>query len=180
MIRMVQARPEDAQAIVALAGQSDGGAGDGPALVAGDLVPDDLTEETARLERQAASGGYSLVAWDGLESDSPRPLGFVSVDCGEGPQGRNRASVSLLVPSGRQDVVIGDGLMRVVISRLSADLGVDFVTLEVRCDDERAVRLFERLRFEVVGTKRGAIEFDGELVDAYGMRLDLNALRPSI
>jgi ribosomal protein S18 acetylase RimI-like enzyme len=70
--------------------------------------------------------------------------------------------------------------MRVVISRLSADLGVGFVTLEVRCDDERAVRLFERLRFEVVETKRGAIEFDGELVDAYGMLLDLNALRPSI
>ena len=50
---------------------------------------------------------------------------------------------------------------------------IEIITLEVKTDNERAIRLYEKYGFEKFGTYRGFFKIDGRYYDADFMNLYL-------
>lgn len=64
---------------------------------------------------------------------------------------------------------IGTGLMRAMMDLADNWLGLRRLQLDVLADNERAIRLYERLGFEREGVMRGEVLRDGALVDTLMM-----------
>jgi RimJ/RimL family protein N-acetyltransferase len=65
---------------------------------------------------------------------------------------------------------IGERLIRVCIDKAKTK-GMTRIELQVRSDNERAIRLYERVGFSREGTLRRAMRFDGVYYDALQMSL---------
>ncbi|HEY0216790.1 MAG TPA: ribosomal protein S18-alanine N-acetyltransferase [Cellulomonas sp.] len=75
---------------------------------------------------------------------------------------------------GTRTAAQGRGVGRLLLDALlgrSRDVGAEFVLLEVRVDNEPALRLYERAGFERFGRRKGY--YQPENVDAWTMRLSL-------
>ena len=60
---------------------------------------------------------------------------------------------------------IGTRLVEELLRFARETAGAQIVSLEVRADNERAIRIYEKLGFETVGRFKGFLKIDGELVD---------------
>ena len=69
---------------------------------------------------------------------------------------------------------IGTSLMKTALDYSKNVMGMEVVTLEVRCDNERAIRLYEKFGFKITGTIPAMMKINGELIDCYTMTLFLN------
>ena len=65
---------------------------------------------------------------------------------------------------------VGKGLLQACLAKARAK-GITRVELEARADNERAIKLYERLGFQHEATKRQAMRFDGVYYDAVQMSL---------
>jgi RimJ/RimL family protein N-acetyltransferase len=65
---------------------------------------------------------------------------------------------------------IGEQLLQACVTKARAK-GMTRVELQVRADNERAIRLYERAGFAREGTLRNAMRFDGKYYDALQMSL---------
>jgi ribosomal protein S18 acetylase RimI-like enzyme len=68
---------------------------------------------------------------------------------------------------------LGERLLRACLDKAPRK-GLTRVTLEVRADNERAIRLYERVGFVLETRKRHALRFDGVYYDALQMSLLLD------
>jgi RimJ/RimL family protein N-acetyltransferase len=68
---------------------------------------------------------------------------------------------------------LGERLLRACLDK-APHKGLTRVTLEVRADNERAIRLYERMGFALEARKRRALRFDGVYYDALQMSLLLD------
>ena len=68
---------------------------------------------------------------------------------------------------------IGSKLMLFVIDFAKDVAHAEIVSLEVRSDNERAIKLYEKYGFEKIGTFKGFFKIDGEKVDFDLMNLYL-------
>jgi ribosomal protein S18 acetylase RimI-like enzyme len=68
---------------------------------------------------------------------------------------------------------LGERLLRACLEKAPRK-GLTRVTLEVRADNERAIRLYERAGFALEARKRHALRFDGVYYDALQMSLLLD------
>lgn len=66
---------------------------------------------------------------------------------------------------------VGEALMRKIINFAKYTAGADLIHLQVRSDNERAIRLYEKFGFEKIGTFRGYMKIGGELIDCDLMNL---------
>ena len=68
---------------------------------------------------------------------------------------------------------LGERLLRACLDKARAK-GITRVTLDARADNERAIRLYERVGFRHEALKRHALRFDGVYYDAVQMSLLLD------
>ena len=86
---------------------------------------------------------------------------------------KHRGSLAISVLKEEWGNGIGSKLMRFVIDFAKDVSHAEIVSLEVRCDNERAIKLYEKYGFEKIGTFKGYFKIDGEMVDFDLMNLYL-------
>jgi len=68
---------------------------------------------------------------------------------------------------------IGSRLLERVVDFAKNEAGAELVSLEVRCDNLRAIKLYERYGFEYVGRFKNYMKVGGESFDVWIMTLSL-------
>jgi putative acetyltransferase len=128
---------------------------------------------TEQLERQAlnsiAEGGVHLLAMDG-----PRVAGWGQVMRGQGDAVAHRADVLLGVRAEYRGQGLGSRLLGGCMN-VAAARGIEYLELEVRSDNQPAMRLYHRAGFRATSTVRDAMRVDGVAYDAIRMILSLES-----
>ena len=162
-----QATPDDAQSIIdfmdRVAGESDNltfGAGEFPVR--------DAPDEAGLIQRQAASGGFMLLAilQRSRKNGGPKIVGHLTVDVGERPRTRHRAEFSIVVSRTYWHQGVGQRLMEYAIFAVEANQAIEVLSCRVRSNNEHAIHLYEQFGLEATGVDRGLLKVDGELIDA--------------
>jgi RimJ/RimL family protein N-acetyltransferase len=114
-------------------------------------------------------------------SDSPNSAMFVAEESGEllgyvaaygGEYRRNRHSASVV--AGVRQRAAGQGIGRLLFDALltwARESGVTRLELTVMTHNERAIRLYSRLGFQVEGTRKRSLVVEGKPVDELAMAL---------
>lgn len=165
-IRISDARPDDAAAIIVLMNLV-GGESDNLTFGRGEFFIKDEAEESAFIEHQRELGGFTLLAWAEFsrKKGGPRLIGLLSVDVTERARLRHRAVLELSVLKEFWNQGVGTRLMQRAISGVENNQAIEVLALEVRTDNERAIRIYKRFGFEQTGINRGLLKVDGELHD---------------
>lgn len=124
-----------------------------------------------RLEGNDPNSIYTLVAELGGVV-----VGMASLHLGTRPRNRHSASLGISVHDHYQGKGIGTQLMEALLDAADRWLNLVRIELEVYPDNERAVKLYERLGFQVEGRKRMCTWRDGEYVDS----LVMGRIRPEV
>jgi ribosomal-protein-alanine acetyltransferase len=82
----------------------------------------------------------------------------------------HRATLSITVLRDYWGQGIGSRLMQMMID-FSKEQGIAVISLEVRADNERAVALYKKFGFEVIGLYKRFFKINGDYHDAYLMQL---------
>ncbi len=156
-MRFREARPGDAAALLALKRQLDR---ETSFML---LEPQERTETVpdiaADLERLAGSNCVVIMA------QSPAGVvGYVDARGGEFRRNRITAYVVIGVLATASGQGVGSGLLE-AIDRWAPAHGIHRLELTVMAHNERAVRLYERMGFEVEGRRRQCLTVDGKLAD---------------
>jgi ribosomal protein S18 acetylase RimI-like enzyme len=100
-----------------------------------------------------------------------RMVGQCEVALGSGRKS-HVGTLGISVKRGYRDVGIGQGLMREA-ERHAARLGLEKIKLEVFATNERAIHVYEKMGYSVVGRVPGEIKHKGEYVDSLYMVRDV-------
>lgn len=90
------------------------------------------------------------------------------------PRMAHRRKIALSVKKSMWGKHIGTRLMEEVIRFAKEEAAMEILSLEVRCDNERAITLYKRFGFEIIGTFDGFMKIKGERISYYIMWLSLN------
>ena len=167
---IVSAKPEDAEAILAysaaVGAESDNltfGAGGIPLTVEQEkeFIASTCESQTNRL--WLAKSGDEIV---GLASYSVLPRKRMA----------HRGTLGISVRKAFWGKGIGTRLMQTILNFAVVVARSEFISLEVRSDNERAVSLYRKFGFEKIGTFKGYLKIDGKLVDADIMEKQLRTV----
>lgn len=111
---------------------------------------------------------------------SDRNLYLVAIDDGEivgsgtfSSYSRSRLShrgeIALCVKKSMWGKHIGSQLMEKLLDFAKKNAKVELVSLEVRCDNVRAISLYEKFGFKKIGTFKGFLKIYNEYADCYMM-----------
>ena len=165
-ITIQKARPEDAQAILEylkmIGGESDnlsfGSEGMG--------IP--VEAEIQYLESMEKSETAIMLA----AKDGDRIVGTASFSAYPRERMKHRGEISVSVLKAYWGNGVGTRLMEQVID-FAKYAGMEIISLEVRSDNARAIRLYEKLGFEKIGVFKGFFKIGKELIDFDLMNLYL-------
>jgi putative acetyltransferase len=139
---------------------------EGPKVVWGTLQPPYPSEEAWRKRlAEPADGYYQLVACVGDEVVGE--LGLSTFP--HAPRRRHAARLGMSVRDDWQGKGIGSALMQAATDLADQWLNILRMELEVFTDNEPAIRLYKKFRFEVEGTLKWFGYRDGRFVDVYTM-----------
>lgn len=169
-IHVAQATPQDAQTLINLLNQL-GGETDNYTFGKDGFREQDPNKVAEFLARQEELGGFTLLAWNdrSRKKGGPELLGTLSIDVCERPRMQHRAVLSLGVLRQFWGQGVGTRLMEQGIGMVTNTQAIEVLACDVRADNERAIRLYERFGLERTGVLRGLIKVDGELHDAITM-----------
>ena len=160
-----KAKPEDAAALIEylkmVGGETDN-------LTFGpEGLPVTVEEERKFLEDLHADGrSIMLSAWE--DGKLIANAHFKAMD----RRFSHRAGLGITVLKEAWGRGIGSALMERLINH-AKEQGVKIMELQVRCDNARAIRLYEKFGFERIGRYPGYMEIDGKLIDCELMNLYL-------
>ena len=97
-------------------------------------------------------------------------IGWADIFPGWADAVKHCGSLGMGVLPARRGQGVGKGLLQACLAKARAK-GITRVELEARADNERAIKLYERLGFQHEATKRQAMRFDGVYYDAVQMSL---------
>jgi ribosomal protein S18 acetylase RimI-like enzyme len=100
-----------------------------------------------------------------------RMVGQCEVSVGPGRKS-HVGTLGISVKQGYRDVGIGQELMREA-ERHAGKLGVEKIVLEVFATNDRAIHVYERMGYRVVGRVPGEIRYKGDYVDGLNMLKDI-------
>lgn len=159
------ARPEDAGQLLAFLRQV-GGETDNLTFGAEGL-PLTVEQERQHLQSVAASPeNILLLAWQEGTIVADASLSRLS------RRMHHRAEIGICVARSHWGQGIGSALMAQLLS-FAAEQGIRQLNLEVRSDNERAIRLYEKFGFQRVATLPGFFRIGGQDVDFDRMHLNL-------
>ncbi len=138
----------------------------GPKAVWGTLqLPYPSAEFWRKRMAEPAEGYYSLLACVG--SEVVGELGLSTFP--NAPRRRHAGRLGMAVRDDWQGKGIGSALMQAAVDLTDKWLNLMRLELEVFTDNEPAIRLYKKFRFEVEGTLRCYGYRDGRYVDVYAM-----------
>jgi putative acetyltransferase len=111
---------------------------------------------------------HDMVQFIALDGD--RVVGWADIFPAWADAVRHCGSLGMGLLASYRGQGIGERLLRACLVKAQAK-GMTRIELQVRADNERAIRLYERLGFEREGTLRRAMCFDGTYYDALQMSL---------
>jgi ribosomal protein S18 acetylase RimI-like enzyme len=118
------------------------------------FVRDSVAQDAVQF---VALAGEQLVGWADIFAAWPEST-------------RHRGTVGMGVLAAWRGQGIGERLLRACLAK-AADKGLTRIELEVRADNPRAIRLYERLGFRHEATMARGIRLDGGYIDALQMSL---------
>lgn len=77
----------------------------------------------------------------------------------------HRGEIGIRVKKVAWGIGIGSMLLEKLLNFAKNIAKVDMVSLEVRSDNDRAIRLYKKYGFEKVGCFKGYFKIDGKLID---------------
>ena len=170
-----RATVKDAQAITDFAGRM---AGEPHSLILGvdELCVRDATEETAHMERQSATGGFTLLARTqrSKKKGGPEVVGLLSADVDEETQ--HHAVLQLVMAKQYRRQGIERRLMQFAIRNVERNQAIEVLSCSVWSDDVRAIRLCEQFGLEEI--ERGLLNVDGKPVNAKVMSRTFHRATP--
>ena len=89
------------------------------------------------------------------------------------PRLAHRGEISISVKKSMWGKHIGTRFMEEILFFAKETAHVDILSLEVRCDNERAIALYQKFGFEIVGAFDGFMRINGQDISCYMMRLQL-------
>ena len=166
-LTIVRAVPEDADALLAYT-KTAGAETDNLSFGAEGL---DMTAEEVRdMLTHLEHSRYGLIL---LAKSGGRIVGIGSFTIQKTPRMRHRGEVAVSVLQSCWNNGIGSNLLSLLIRFGREIAGVDLITLEVRSDNEKAIRLYRKFGFKKTGTYPGYIKIDDHLYDCDLMVLNL-------
>lgn len=131
--------------------------------------PVDLAGETAYLKSNCTNP-YNAVF---VARMGDRIVGNASFTGSSRPRLCHRGDLGVSVLKEVWGCGIGTALTQAVIDHARDVAHAQLISLEVRCDNSAAVRLYEKFGFAITGTLPGFLKINGELVDCFTMTLTL-------
>lgn len=160
-----KAKPEDAAALIEylkiIGGETDN------LTFGAEGLPVTVEEERAFLEKENADGRSVMLL--------VRENGKILADGHIQAMTRrisHRASLGITVLKEAWGRGIGTALMERLIAHAKEN-GIEIIELQVRCDNTRAIRLYEKFGFVKIGHYPGCLKVDGKLIDCDLMNLYL-------
>ena len=127
-----------------------------------------IEREARFINRFITSGrDYMIVALDG-----DKIVGNASLEGNKIERYKHRSTLSITVLKDYWGVGIGAELMKQLID-FARVREIKVISLEVRCDNERAIGLYKRFGFEEIGRYKAFFKVNNEHFDAYLMNLYL-------
>ena len=149
-----RATVKDAQAIADFMDRVVGGS-DNLTVTASEPRVRDAAEETAHMERQSATGGFTLLAQTqrSKKKGGPEVVGALSVDVDEETQ--RRAELQLIIAQRYQRQGIGRRLMQHAVAIVERNQTIEDLSCLVRSDNMQAIRLCEQCGLEETKLEHG-------------------------
>lgn len=167
MVKIEKARPEDAAALLACLKQA-GGETDNLTF-GGEGMPFTVEQETEFL-RSMEDSKHSVIFLAKLDGNV---VGNASFTSSPRERIRHRGEFGISVVKSAWGMGIGTKLTEAVIDFAKNTAGAEIIHLEVRSDNLRAIRLYEKFGFRKTGTFHGLLKINGELIDFDLMNLYL-------
>lgn len=120
---------------------------------------DRMKERTEKMAKE----GHSLVA-----VIDETVVGMLGLEIGKGRRA-HVGQIGMIVRDDFQHQGIGSRLLECGLNLTQQWLNLTRLELHVYCDNEAAIRLYQKYGFEIEGTLRQYAFRDGEYVDAYAM-----------
>lgn len=99
-------------------------------------------------------------------------VGVASLQGSERERISHRAEIAVSVMKAHWGSGVGSGLMKELI-RFAKSKNIEIISLEVKSDNDRAIRLYEKLGFSKFGTYKKFFKINGKYYDADYMNLYL-------
>lgn len=103
------------------------------------------------------------------ESGTKKVVGIISLHVNKNPRARHAASIGVMVHRDYQGMGIGRALFNKILDLADNWLMLVRIELGVFKDNERAIKLYKSLGFEIEGLKKYAIIKNGKYEDEYIM-----------
>ena len=160
-----RARPEDAAALIeylrVVGGESDN------LTFGAEGIPATVEEETAFLEKNAASPRSIML----LAKEDGEIIGDGHIEAFS-RRLSHRAGLGITVRKAAWGRGVGTAIMERLIAH-AWEQGIEIIELQVRSDNARAIRLYEKFGFVKIGHYPGFLKVDGVYADCDLMNLYL-------
>ena len=132
-------------------------------------IPSERTQRNIDGIRSLGPDDHNFVAVTGDGDGSERVIGMAKLKVFANPRMRHVGQLALMVHPDMQGMGVGSALMAALLDLADNWLMLVRLELEVFTDNERAIRLYEKLGFEREGLKRMSAVRGGRYVDEYVM-----------
>ncbi|MBR2490558.1 MAG: GNAT family N-acetyltransferase, partial [Ruminiclostridium sp.] len=164
---ITRATPEDAAELLAVLKQVGGESDNlsfGP-----EGLPFTVEEEGAYLAnlQHSATSAFFVAKKDG------KIVGNASFMAVNGPRMNHRGELGMSIVRSEWGKGVGTALVEAILDFARNTAGAKIISMEVRSDNTRAIRLCEKYGARKIGTFPGFFQMDGQLIDFDLMYLDL-------
>lgn len=132
-------------------------------------LPFTVDEEASYIEKINTSKASAMF----VALDSGKIVGPASFYGHLVPRLSHRGEVSVAVIKSHWGLGVGHALLSAAIEFGKTAAGVEVISLEVRSDNDRAIRLYKRCGFEKIGTFKNFLKIEGSGIDFDLMNLYL-------
>ena len=165
MIEIIEGRPEDAAAIVEFT-KKVGGETDNLTFGAEGLEVTPEQETMFLKEMRENPRAVFLCAW---KEDNLIGTGFLG---GMSKRMKHRATLAISILKSELGKGVGSAMLEKLIE-FAESIGIEIINLEVRCDNSRAIQLYEKYGFKCLGTSPAFFKIGDKFIDFELIYLDL-------